>query len=118
MLHRTRGWVWACRGVALAAIAGLAVYLCVAGLSRAGAVAAPIGVVIALAALLAPYLLPVYQPPAAAAGPGPPDQAPPDAGGSVVIMADRGGVAAQQIGEVTVNVPRRDRAGAGGDAGA
>jgi hypothetical protein len=118
MLHRTRGWVWAGRGVALAAMTGLAVYLCAAGLSRAGAVAAPISVVIALAALLAPYLLPVYQPPDAAAGPAPPDQAPPGAGGSVVIIADRGGFAAQQIGEVTVNYPRRDRTEAGGEPGA
>jgi hypothetical protein len=43
MPHRTRGWVWAGRTAAAVAVAGLAVYLGVAGLGQAGKVAAPAG---------------------------------------------------------------------------
>jgi hypothetical protein len=108
MPHRTRAWIWAGRAVAVAAVAGLAGYLAAAGLDQAGRLAAPVGLVIALTALLAPYLLPVYQPPApSSARPADPE---PPAGpeGGIVIIADHGSVAAQHIGEVSMHTPRPD----------
>lgn len=99
MPRRTRRWVLAGRVAAGLAVAGLAVWLWVAGLNRAAAVAGPVSAVIALAALFAPYLLPVYQPPAEPPDPVAQVRAP----GGVVIIADHGSVAAQHIGEVTVN---------------
>lgn len=107
MPYRTRGWVWAGRAVALAVVTGLAAYLIAVGTSRAAEVAGPAGLVIALATLLAPYLLPAYQPPASAPEPMSADPAVPGSGG-VVIIADHGSVAAQNIGEVTMNAPRPD----------
>jgi hypothetical protein len=115
MPHRTRGWVWAGRTAAAVAVAGLAVYLGVAGLGQAGKVAAPAGLVIAAAGLAGPYLFPAYQRPADPPGPAP-GSAPP--AGGVVIVADHGSVAAQHIGEVTMNPPRPDPAAPdGGGAG-
>ena len=99
MPRRTRRWVLAGRAVAAAAVAGLAVWLWAAGLNRAAVVAGPVSAVIALAALFAPYLLPVYLPPAEPPDPVAPVRAP----GGVVIIADHGSVAAQHIGEVTVH---------------
>ena len=58
-------WIWAGRisaVVILAGLAGLAGYLAWAGLDTAGKVASSISVVIAPAALLAPYPLPAPQP--------------------------------------------------------
>jgi hypothetical protein len=103
MPHRTRAWVWAGRAAAAAAVIGLGGYLAAVGLDQAGRLAAPIGLVIALAALFAPYLLPVYQPPAAPPAPLA-DPASPGAGG-IVIIADHGSVAAQHIRDVTMNRP-------------
>jgi hypothetical protein len=58
--HRNR-WIWIGRAVAVGVVIGLAVYLFAVGLNQANAIAAPVSVVIALAALLAPLLLPAYQ---------------------------------------------------------
>ena len=108
MPHRTRVWIWAGRAAAAAAVIGLGAYLAAVGLDQAGRLAAPIGLVIALAALFAPYLLPVFQPPAPPpAPPLPADLAPPGAGGNVFI-ADHGSVAAQHIHNVTMNPPGSD----------
>jgi hypothetical protein len=56
--HRSRGWVWAGRIVAVLVLAGLGVYLARVGLDTADKLASSIGVLVAVAALLAPYLLP------------------------------------------------------------
>jgi hypothetical protein len=105
MPHRTRRWIWAGRALAAAAVAGLGGYLIAAGPSRASLIAGPAALVIALAALLAPYLLPAYTTPAAPP-PGRADNPPGRAAGpGLVIVADHGSVAAQHIGEVTMNPP-------------
>ena len=113
MPRRTRRWVLAGRVAAAAVVCGLAVWFWVAGLSRAAVVAGPVSAVIALAALFAPYLLPVYQPPADPPGTG----APAPGAGGVVVIADHGSVAAQHIGEVTVNPAPPGRGGPAGRAG-
>jgi hypothetical protein len=105
---RSRHQVMAGRLVAAVALAGLGVYFWVAGVGRAAAVAGPVTAVIALAALIAPYLLPVHErrePPGQSdhiqsAGPGT---------AHVVIIADRGSAAAQHIDQVTINAPSPDR---------
>ena len=56
--QRTRAWVWAGRVTAIVILAGLTGYLVHVGLDTADKLASSIGVVIALAALFAPYLLP------------------------------------------------------------
>jgi hypothetical protein len=104
MPDRTRAWIWTGRAVAAAAAARLTWYLSAAGLGRSERLAAPVGLVIALAALLAPYLLSVYQPPLAP--PVLPVGPPPTGPGAVVITADYASVAAQDIGEVTMHPPR------------
>jgi hypothetical protein len=112
MPRRTRKWVLAGRATAAAAVAGLGVWLWVVGLNRAAVMAGPVAAVIALAALFAPYLLPVYQPPA-----DPPGLAGPVPGpGGVLIVADHGSVAAQHIGQVMVNTQRPDPGRPGGQA--
>jgi hypothetical protein len=110
--RRTRTWVWAGRVLAVGAVAGLGGYLIAAGTARANLIAAPAALVIALAALLAPYLLPAYTTPSPApSSPGPSSQGQTDgqptsgAGAGTVIIADHGSVAAQHIGEVTMNPP-------------
>jgi hypothetical protein len=60
--RRDPRWIWAGRITAVVILAGLTGYLAWAGLDTAGKVASSISVVIALAALLTPYLLPVPQP--------------------------------------------------------
>jgi hypothetical protein len=105
MPHRTHKWIWSGRVAAVLTLAGLAGYMYVVGGDQAGKLAAPVGLVIALATLLAPYLLPAYQPPAS-----PPATAGPAPGPSgIVIIADHNSVAAQNIGEVTVNTLHPDR---------
>jgi hypothetical protein len=90
------------RAAAAAAVIGLAAYMTAVGLDQAARLAAPIGLVIALAALFAPYLLPAFQPPVSPSAP-PADPVP--GPGGIVIIADRGGVAAQHIRDVTMNPP-------------
>ncbi|WP_341716423.1 hypothetical protein QQG74_20695 [Micromonospora sp. FIMYZ51] len=58
MAHRGRRWLWAGRLVCLLLVGGLATYLMSAGLDKADKVASGIGAVVALLALLAPYLIP------------------------------------------------------------
>lgn len=115
MPHRTRAWIWAGRAAAAAAVIGLAGYLAAVGLDQAGKLAAPIGLVIALAALFAPYLLPSFQPPAPPPAP-PTDPVPPGPGG-IVIIADHGSVAAQHIHDVTMNAPPPNAGAPDGPAG-
>lgn len=62
MPRRSRAWIWVGRAVAAAAVIGLAGYLYAAGLGKADELAGVIGVFLALAALVAPYLLPVPPP--------------------------------------------------------
>ena len=91
MPHRTRAWIWAGRAAAAVAVIGLAGYLAAVGLDEAGRLAAPVGLVIALAALFAPYLLPAFQPPVPPpvplVGPAP----------ARMIIATDGSVAAERI---------------------
>jgi len=105
--RRTRTWVWAGRVLAVGAVAGLSGYLITAGTARASLIAAPAALVVALAALLAPYLLPAYTAPSPA--PSSQDQTAGPSGGAAragtVIIADHGSVAAECIGEVTMNSP-------------
>lgn len=58
MPQRSRRWVWVGRAVFGAIVVAVVVYLAVVGLDEADKVASSIGVVVALAALGAPYLLP------------------------------------------------------------
>lgn len=77
MPHRTARKVWVGRAVALIVIAALAAYLLSVGLDKADKVASAVGLLIAVSALVTPYLLPPAaapaQPPtsAATAPPGP-----------------------------------------------
>jgi hypothetical protein len=103
MPHRSSGWLWAGRAVAAGAVIGLGGYLFAAGSARASAIATPVGLVVALAALLAPYLLPVNH--SSASPPPAGDGEPPGPEGGIVIIADHGSVAAQRITQVTVNPP-------------
>src|SRR5262249_54876738 len=108
--HRTTRWVWAGRFGAVAGVAGLAAYLYLVGLNRAAQIAGPIGLVVALATLFAPFLLPAYQ--AAAAGPSPSDptaltgSAPTVASYGVPPVATQPTTAlAQAVGGVTTVAP-------------
>jgi hypothetical protein len=58
MSSRASVGIWAGRVVAVLAVLGLSIYLYVVGLDRADKVSSGIGVVIALVALVIPYLLP------------------------------------------------------------
>lgn len=59
MPRRSSGWIWAGRIVFAVLIAAVAVYLLVVGADQADRFAAGAGLVVALLALGAPYLLPV-----------------------------------------------------------
>jgi hypothetical protein len=61
MPRRSQRWIWGGRAVFGAVVAGLAVYLTVVGLDEADKIASGIGVIVALLALGAPYLLPPPQ---------------------------------------------------------
>ena len=52
------GWIWGGRIAALVVLAGLAVYLASVGLDKADKLASILGLLVALATLVAPYLLP------------------------------------------------------------
>lgn len=58
MPRRSQWWVWAGRVAFGVIVAGLVVYLVVVGLDKADKLASAISVVVALAALVAPYLFP------------------------------------------------------------
>jgi hypothetical protein len=57
MGHRS-GWVRGGHAIAVLAVSGLAAYLWAVGLSRADAVAGVVSLLVAIIALVAPYLLP------------------------------------------------------------
>jgi hypothetical protein len=57
--RRGPGWIWAGRIAAAMILTGLVIYLARAGLDTADKLGSSISVVVALGALLAPYLLPV-----------------------------------------------------------
>src|SRR4051794_28487578 len=61
MVRRSRSWIWAGRGICVALVAGMIVYLIAAGLDKADKVASGVAAVLALLALAAPYLLPPPQ---------------------------------------------------------
>ena len=54
---RRSGWIWGGRIVFMLLVAGLGAYLASAGLDKADKLASALGLLVALAALLAPYLL-------------------------------------------------------------
>jgi hypothetical protein len=70
-VQRSTGWVWSGRAVGALGLAGLVVYLAWVGLDKADKTASAIGAVVAVAALIAPYLLPA-----------------PSAGGAATLEAD------------------------------
>lgn len=53
------GWIWAGRVAAIVVLAGLAAYLFSVGLDKADELASVLVLLVAVAALVAPYLLPV-----------------------------------------------------------
>jgi hypothetical protein len=57
-MRRRSGWIWGGRIAAVVIIAGLAVYLASVGLDNADKLASVFGLLVAVAALIAPYLLP------------------------------------------------------------
>ena len=68
-MRRRVGWVWGGRVVAVVVVAGLAAYLSVVGLDKADKLASVLGLLVAVVALVAPYLLPI--PEEHGDGPGP-----------------------------------------------
>jgi hypothetical protein len=65
-MHRRSGWIWGGRIIAVAAVVGLVIYLLTVGLDKADKLAGALSLLVALAALVAPYLLPSAQPSSAA----------------------------------------------------
>jgi hypothetical protein len=61
MPRRGARWIWAGRIAAAMVLAGLVIYLVRAGLDTADKLGSSISVVVAVAALLSPYLLPVQK---------------------------------------------------------
>jgi hypothetical protein len=57
-MRRHSHWIWGGRIAAVAVVAGLAGYLLSAGLDKADKLASVLGLLVAVAALAAPYLLP------------------------------------------------------------
>jgi len=58
MVRRSSGWIWVGRTVAVVMMAGLAGYLYSVGLDKADKLASALGLLVAVFALVAPYLLP------------------------------------------------------------
>jgi hypothetical protein len=56
--RRRARWVWGGRIAAVVVITGLAIFLSVAGLNKADKLGSALGLLVAAAALVAPYLLP------------------------------------------------------------
>lgn len=57
-MRRHSGWIWSGRIAAAVILVGLAVYLASVGLDKADKLASSLSLLVAVAALLAPYLLP------------------------------------------------------------
>lgn len=62
MSGRRPGWVWGGRAAAAIVVLGLACYLSVVGLSKADALAGVLSLLVAVMALMAPYVLPPREP--------------------------------------------------------
>ena len=57
-MRRRSGWIWGGRIAAVVVLAGLAAYLASVGLDKANQLASVLSLLVAVAALVAPYLLP------------------------------------------------------------
>ena len=57
-MRRRSGWIWGGRIVAVVMVAGLGAYLASVGLDKADKLAGVLGLLVAVAALVTPYLLP------------------------------------------------------------
>lgn len=57
-MRHPSGWIWGGRIAAVVVLAGLAYYLASVGLDKADELASVLGLLVAMAALAAPYLLP------------------------------------------------------------
>ena len=57
-MRRRSGWIWGGRIAAVVVLAGLGAYLASVGLDKADKLASVLGLLVAVAALVAPYLLP------------------------------------------------------------
>lgn len=67
-MRRSSGWVWGGRVAAVLVMAGLVAYLSVVGLDQADKLASALGLLVAVAALVAPYLLPSPDRPSSRSG--------------------------------------------------
>jgi hypothetical protein len=91
--HRSR-WIWGGRVVAVVVVAGLGVYLSTVGLDKADKLAGVLGLLVAVAALVTPYLLPSSD--RSSSGPGSVQSvANTVVGGHLTQMRDAGGVRAK-----------------------
>jgi hypothetical protein len=86
-MHGRSGWIWGGRIIAVVAVVGLAIYLLAVGLDKADKLAGALSLLVAVAALVAPYLLPTGQPSSAA----PPVRAPASGSTQSVINTMVGG---------------------------
>ncbi|WP_213450392.1 hypothetical protein [Rhizomonospora bruguierae] len=104
MPRRRRVWVWTGRSVATLCVAGLGGYLYLVGLDKADKVASAIASLIAVAALVAPYLLPARgQPSDPRPRPGGPEGATAiQVTGDVRVLAKGTSAAAVSMRDVTV----------------
>jgi hypothetical protein len=106
---RRRGWIWGGRTAAVVVVAGIAVYLSSVGLDKADKLASVLGMLVAVAALVAPYLLP--SPDRDHSGPGARQQvANTVVGGHLTQVRDANGV--QVRGAATPGVPSARPTGA------
>lgn len=62
MQRRPRRWIWIGRFVAVAILLGVGVWLWVVGLTQASAIGGAAGLLVAIAALFAPYVFPPSSP--------------------------------------------------------
>ncbi|MBT2450817.1 hypothetical protein J7F03_27840 [Streptomyces sp. ISL-43] len=106
MPRRNQAWIWTGRILAALVLAALAAYLVTSGLDKADKVSSAISLLIALAALLAPYLLPTRAPsqPQSPHLPQPqPPQSVEQAGNGVTNVSRSQGVQINQQGGGTQN---------------
>jgi hypothetical protein len=96
MPRRSRAWIWVGRTVAGFGVAALAGYLFASGLDKADKLGSAIGAMVALVALVAPYLLPAQERPG-------PTQAPDRAGNGGIDLRHARGVQINQSGGNTQN---------------
>jgi hypothetical protein len=102
-VRRRSGWIWGGRIAAAVVLAGLAVYLASVGLDKADKLASVLSLLVAVVALIAPYLLPSSD--VGHSGPGPVQQiANTVVGGHLTQVRDAKGVRVQ--GSVTAGPPQ------------